>query len=210
MHYMRYWDSALFAKRLFDFLMSFLGLLLLSPLFFLVAILIKIDSPGPIFFRQERIGQYGKPFRIHKFRSMFFIGSEAKGSLITIGADSRITRVGVYIRKYKIDELAQLFDVLIGTMSLVGPRPEVSRYVDYYPKEVKETIFSVRPGITDRASIEFKDESLILGKSSDPHQAYVKDILPIKIQYYVRYVNGRSFFGDLHILFKTLKALIVD
>lgn len=198
----------MFAKRIFDLLVSFFGLLLLSPLFALIALVIAVDSPGPIFFRQERIGQYGEPFRIHKFRSMIFNGHGARGSLITIGIDSRITRVGLIIRKYKIDELAQLLDVVSGTMSLVGPRPEVPHYVDYYPEEVKRVVFSVRPGITDNASIEFKDEHLILGKSLDPDQTYIKDILPIKIKYYVEYVNSRSFYGDLEILFKTLKALV--
>lgn len=194
-------------KRLFDLLASFFGLLLLSPLFLAIALLIKLDSIGPVFFRQERVGRNGKVFRIHKFRTMV-IDAEKKGMQITVGADARVTRVGHILRKYKLDELPQLLDVLMGDMSIVGPRPEVPRYVAYYPIDVRAVVFSVKPGITDRASIEFKDENEILDRAIDPQRAYVEEILPIKLRYYVEYVNTRSFWGDLNLIFKTFKALI--
>lgn len=193
-------------KRLFDCLASFLGLLLLAPLLFLIAIAIKLDSPGPVFFRQERVGQYGKIFRIHKFRSMT-LDAPSKGLQITIGADARITRVGTWLRKYKLDELAQLIDVFNGSMSLVGPRPEVPHYVEQYPDEIRKVVLSVKPGITDWASIKYKDENEILARADDPHQAYVDVVLPIKLKYYVDYVRNRTFSGDIKIIFATLIAV---
>jgi len=182
------------------------GLLLLSPLFLIIIILIKLGSKGPIFFRQERVGLNGHTFRIHKFRTMA-AGAERKGLQITIGQDQRITAVGVVLRKYKLDELAQLIDVFIGKMSLVGPRPEVPKYIALYPEAVRSEVLSVRPGITDWASIQFKDENDILGRASDPEKAYVEEVLPIKQRYYVEYVRKRSFFGDLHIIFATIFAV---
>lgn len=193
-------------KRLFDCLASFLGLLLLAPLLLLISIAIKLDSAGPVFFRQERVGQYGKFFRIHKFRSMT-VDAPSKGLQITIGADARITRVGFWLRKYKLDELAQLIDVFNGNMSLVGPRPEVPHYVEKYPDEIREIVLSVKPGITDLASIKYKDENEILARADDPQQAYVNEVLPIKLQYYVDYVCNRSFFGDIKIICATLIAV---
>lgn len=193
-------------KRLFDCLASFLGLLLLAPLLLLISIAIKLDSAGPVFFRQERVGQYGKFFRIHKFRSMT-VDAPSKGLQITIGADARITRVGFWLRKYKLDELAQLMDVFNGSMSLVGPRPEVPHYVEKYPDEIREIVLSVKPGITDWASIKYKDENEILARADDPQQAYVNEVLPIKLQYYVDYVCNRSFFGDIKIICATLIAV---
>lgn len=193
-------------KRLFDCLASFLGLLLLAPLLLLISIAIKLDSAGPVFFRQERVGQYGKFFRIHKFRSMT-VDAPSKGLQITIGADVRITRVGFWLRKYKLDELAQLIDVFNGSMSLVGPRPEVPHYVEKYPDEIREIVLSVKPGITDWASIKYKDENEILARADDPQQAYVNEVLPIKLQYYVDYVCNRSFFGDIKIICATLIAV---
>jgi len=195
------------AKRFFDLLASTFGLLVLAPLMVLVALWIKWDSPGPVFFRQERVGYKGKLFRIHKFRTMV-VEAERLGLQITVGTDSRVTRVGQWMRKYKLDELPQLIDVWMGDMSLVGPRPEVPRYVALYPPEMRDLIQTVRPGITDKASIEFKDENEILGKSSDPHHAYITDVLPIKLNYYADYVNSRSFFGDLVLIFKTLKSIL--
>ena len=195
------------AKRLFDMLASTFGLLVLAPLFVLVALWIKWDSPGPVFFRQERVGRGGKLFRIHKFRTMV-TDAERRGLQITVGTDVRVTRAGQWLREYKLDELPQLVDVWLGYMSLVGPRPEVPRYVAYYPDEVREMIQSVRPGITDRASIEFKDENKILGKSSDPHEAYIRLVLPIKLNYYIDYVKNRSFFGDIALIFTTIRSLI--
>jgi len=195
------------AKRLFDLLASGLGLVLLSPFLLLIALGVKIDSPGPVFFRQERVGQYGRVFRIHKFRTMT-TDAERNGLQITVGADARITRIGGILRKYKLDELPQLIDVLHGDMSLVGPRPEVPRYVACYPEEARKVVLSVRPGITDRASIEFKDESRILGLAEDPHRAYVEQVLPVKLKYYVDYVRQRTFFGDLKIILATLVAVV--
>lgn len=194
-------------KRLFDLLVSSIGLLLLSPLLLVVALVIKLESPGSVFFRQERVGQFGKTFRIHKFRTMV-TDSERHGLQITVGSDTRVTRVGALLRKTKLDELAQLLDVFNGTMSLVGPRPEVPHYVAHYPVEARELIQSVKPGITDWASIKFKDENEILGKFKDPHSTYINEVLPIKIGFYTEYVLTRSFFGDLKIIFATLAVLI--
>ena len=195
------------SKRIFDWLASGLGLLVLSPVLLALALWIKLDSPGPVFFRQERVGQGGRVFRIHKFRTMV-TNAERLGLQITVGSDARVTRVGQWLRKYKLDELPQLLDVWLGHMSLVGPRPEVPRYVACYPADVRGVVLSVRPGITDRASIEFKDENEILGKAIDPNSAYVQDVLPIKLRYYVEYVETQSFFGDIGLIFRTLKALI--
>lgn len=195
------------AKRIFDILFAAIGLLMLLPLFVLLAVAIKIDSKGPVFYRQERVGQFGRIFKIHKFRTM--ATEQEKTSLqITVGADKRITRVGRFIRKIKLDELAQLLDVLIGTMSLVGPRPEVPRYVACYPNDIRDLVLSVKPGITDRASIEFKDESTMLAQASNPESVYIEKILPIKLGYYVDYVNDNSVRGDITIILATLLALI--
>lgn len=195
------------AKRLFDWVTSGLGLLLLAPLLLLIAFAIKLDSPGPVFFRQERVGRFGKTFRIHKFRTMVS-DAECRGMQITVGADARVTRVGKFFRQYKLDELAQLIDVFIGDMSLVGPRPEVPRYVACYPADVRAIVLSVPPGITDWASIEFKEENAILGGAVDAERVYTEQILPIKLGYYVRYVRGRSFMMDLRIILATLVAVI--
>ena len=195
------------AKRIFDWLASSFGLLVLSPLLLALALWIKLDSNGPVFFRQDRVGRGGRTFRIHKFRTMVS-DAEKKGLQITVGADARVTRVGHWLRKYKLDELPQLLDVWLGNMSLVGPRPEVPRYVACYPADVREVVLSVRPGITDRASIEFKDENEILGRAADPHTAYVNEVLPIKLRYYVEYVNTRSLLGDISLIFKTFTALV--
>jgi lipopolysaccharide/colanic/teichoic acid biosynthesis glycosyltransferase len=194
-------------KRLFDFLVSGFGLLVLLPIFLSLALWIKLDSKGPVFFRQERVGLGGKLFRIHKFRTMV-VDAEQLGLQITVGADPRVTRVGHLLRKYKLDELPQLLDVIIGHMSLVGPRPEVPHYVACYPESVRSLVLSVRPGITDNASIEFKDENKILGQSINPNETYIKEILPIKIQYYLDYVNSRTFFGDFLIIMRTINALV--
>jgi lipopolysaccharide/colanic/teichoic acid biosynthesis glycosyltransferase len=193
-------------KRLFDLIASAVGLVILAPVFLLIAVLIKLESAGPVFFRQERVGRFGKPFRIHKFRTMI-TDAERRGLQITVMNDARVTRVGRVLRRHKLDELAQLIDVLVGNMSLVGPRPEVPRYVAFYPPEARAIVLSVKPGITDRASIEYKDENEIVGKAEDPHQAYVSEILPVKISYYVDYVKSRSFSGDIGLIFATFKAL---
>ncbi len=194
-------------KRVFDFFVSATGLLLLSPLLLLIALAIKLDSQGTVLFRQVRVGRYGKSFRIHKFRTMVQ-DAERQGLQITVGGDPRVTRVGAFLRKHKLDELPQLLDVLYGDMSLVGPRPEVPRYVACYPSAIRELVLSVRPGITDRMSIEFKDENEILARAADPDQVYTQEILPVKLRYYSDYAQGHSFFGDLRIIVDTLRALV--
>ena len=195
------------AKRVFDLLVSVAGLFLLFPLFLLFALLIKLDSPGPVFFRQTRIGRGGEPFRIHKFRTMTTAGS-AHNLQLTVGADPRITRTGWWLRKYKLDELPQLIDVVQGTMSLVGPRPEVPEYVKYYPRDLKDTVLSVRPGITDNASIEYRDEYNILAESENPEQDYIEKILPEKLEFYRQYVVERSMPGDISIILRTISAIV--
>jgi len=197
----------LILKRWFDLLASGLGLIALSPFLMFISLLIKLDSKGSVFFRQERVGRFGKVFRIHKFRTMV-TDAERKGLQITVGADARVTRVGGVLRKYKLDELPQLIDVLLGDMSIVGPRPEVPRYVACYPEEMKDVVLSVRPGITDWASIEYKDENRILGLAEDPHRAYVEQVLPVKLEYYINYVRRRTFWGDLKIILATLVAIV--
>lgn len=195
------------AKRVFDVTFSLLGLFFLAPIFLLIAAAIKIESKGAIFFRQERVGLNGKPFYIHKFRTMQQ-DAPLKGPQITVQGDARITRVGRFLRKYKLDELAQLIDVLFGDMSFVGPRPEVPHYVALYTTELRSLVLSVKPGITDRASIEFKDENGILSRSKEPQKTYVNEIIPIKLQFAKQYVQERSFWGDIKIIFATLKALV--
>lgn len=194
------------SKRMFDIAASLAGLMLLAPLFALVALWIKLDSPGPVLFRQQRVGRHGAPFSIYKFRTM----AAAAGATLqlTVGRDSRITRAGQFLRRYKLDELPQLINVLQGAMSLVGPRPEVPRYVACYPPEVRAIVLSVAPGITDWASILYREESAILGRAADPERAYRETILPAKLDYYVRYVRERSFWTDLRIIFRTLAAIV--
>ena len=195
-------------KRLFDIIASGCGLLILSPLLILVAIWIKLDSKGPVFFRQVRVGRYNKDFRIFKFRSMR-VGSD-KGSQVTIGGrDPRITRSGYFIRKYKIDELAQLINVFIGDMSLVGPRPEVRHYVNYWTQEQMH-VLDVRPGITDPASIKFRNENELLEKVDDPEEYYINVIMQEKIQLYLEYVKNASFMYDIRLIFQTFWVIIKE
>ncbi|QVM98093.1 sugar transferase [Pseudomonas sp. SORT22] len=193
-------------KRLFDIVCAALGLLVLSPLLLAIFLWVKLDSPGPVFFRQERVGRFGNLFRIHKFRTMK-LHAESAGRL-TIGEDSRITRSGRFLRRTKIDELPQLIDVLLGGMSLVGPRPEVPEFMNCYEESVRRKVLSVRPGITDRASIEMVDESLILGQYPDPRQAYIDVILPIKQKYYLEYVEQHGVVTDIKIIFATLAKIV--
>lgn len=190
-------------KRLFDILFSIIGLILLSPFFLLIACFIKSDSKGPVFFRQKRVGLNEEPFFIHKFRTMSN-EAEKKGLKITVGADPRITRTGHFLRKYKLDEFPQLIDVLIGKMSIVGPRPEVPVYVEKYPAPLRKKIFSMKPGITDWASVKFKNENEILSRSSDPEKAYIEEVLPIKLSYYESYFDQASLKTDLEIIFLTV------
>mgnify|MGYP004000007451 FL=1 len=195
-------------KRIFDLVASFLGLILLSFLFLFIALWIKLDSKGPVFFRQQRVGLKGEIFKIHKFRTMKE-SSENQGKL-TIGNDDRITQSGQFLRKFKFDELPQLIDVFIGRMSLVGPRPEVQEFIDIYPVDVRNKILSIKPGITDMASIEMANENDILGKYKNPKQAYIDIILPIKQKHYLNYVDNHNMWLDIKIIFLTLKRVIVQ
>ena len=194
------------SKRLFDVLAAAGGLVLLAPALLAIALWIRLDSPGPALFRQRRVGRHGRHFDIYKFRTMAVRSDE--GRQLTVRLDPRITRAGRFLRRTKLDELPQLLNVLEGTMSLVGPRPEVPRYVDRYPPAVRQTVLSVAPGITDLAAILYKDENDILGRAPDPERAYVETILPVKLEYYERYVRERSFWLDLRIIFRTLAAIL--
>ena len=192
--------------RLFDILFSTIGLLLLSPLFLVIYIIIIIESKGGGFYSQTRVGKNGIPFAIYKFRSMRTDAD--KHGLITVGGrDPRITRIGYYIRKYKIDELPQLWNVLVGDMSLVGPRPEVQKYVDLYTEEQRK-VLSVRPGITDYASIEYVDENILLAKSDDPDRTYIEVVMPAKIVLNMKYINNKSLKEYFKIIFLTLAKIV--
>ena len=192
--------------RFCDIVFSFFGLLLLAPLFLIVGLWIIIDDPGSVFYRQQRVGKDGKDFGLLKFRSMR-VGAD-KMSLITIGdRDPRVTNAGYYIRKYKLDELPQLWNVLVGDMSLVGPRPEVRRYVDLYTQEQRK-VLSVRPGITDYASIEYIDENRLLAQSADPDKTYIEQIMPAKIALNMRYINHQTVDEYLKIIFLTITKII--
>ena len=195
---------SLLLKRLFDMAASGIGLLLLAPLLLALAVWIKCDSAGPVFFLQERVGLHGKLFRIIKFRSM---RQHHAGPQITVGEDARITRSGRFIRAYKLDELPHLINVLLGDMSLVGPRPEVPRYVALYPADVREEVLSVRPGMTDLASVQYRSESDLLAASSDPERTYTTVILPAKLALYQQYVRQRSLWLDVRIIGMTLGIL---
>lgn len=183
-----------------DKLLSAIALVLLAPLFALVAIAILIDTPGPVFFRQERVGKSGESFQIHKFRTM--VARKPKVNVSATG-DPRVTRVGKFLRKTKIDELPQLIDVFKGDMALVGPRPEVPEYVAKWPSQLRPIILSVRPGITDPASIRYRNEADELAQASDPEKYYVEVLLPKKAALYAQYVKERSFWGDIKIIFQT-------
>ena len=195
------------AKRLFDIAFALLALLLLGPLLLLVALWVRLDSPGPVFFRQQRVGRGGQLFDIVKFRTMR-TGAEAMGPQITVGQDTRITHAGAWLRRSKVDELPQFINVLRGDMSVVGPRPEVPRYVALLPADVRQAVLSVRPGITDLASIEFRDESALLAQSQDPERTYVEQILPAKLRHAQEYVRTRSLWLDLRIIARTVLAVL--
>lgn len=195
-------------KRFFDVLASGIGLIVLSPIILILAIWIKLDSKGPVFYRQVRVGRYNKDFRIFKLRSMR-VGAD-KGSQVTIGGhDPRVTRSGYFIRKFKFDELPQLINVLLGDMSLVGPRPEVRHYVDYWTPEQMH-VLDVRPGITDPASIKFRNENELMEKAEDPEKYYIEVIMQEKIRLYLEYVEKQSFFYDITLIFKTLWVVARD
>ena len=195
------------AKRLFDLLLAGAGLLVLLPLLLVIALAIKLDSRGPVFYRQVRVGRFGTEFRIHKFRTMAHNPAD-RGPQLTVGLDARITRVGAVLRRSTLDELAQLIDVLQGTMSLVGPRPEVPRYVALYPAELRAKVLSVRPGITDFASVEFRDESTLLAASPDPERTYREVVLPAKLALQAKYVDAAGVFTDLKLIARTLRAIL--
>ena len=195
-------------KRIFDVIASGLGLIVLCPLFLILAIWIKLDSKGPVFYRQVRVGFKNKDFRIFKFRSMR-VGSD-KGSLVTIGGrDPRVTNSGYWIRKFKLDELPQLINVFTGDMSLVGPRPEVRHYVDYWTPEQMH-VLDVRPGITDPASIKFRNENELMEQAEDPEKYYIEVIMQEKIKLYLEYVEKHSFLYDIGLIFKTFWVIVSE
>lgn len=195
-------------KRFFDIVASGCGLLVLLPLLLVIAIWIKLDSKGPVFYRQVRVGRHNKDFRIIKFRSMR-VGAD-KGSLVTIGGrDPRITRSGYFIRKYKLDELPQLINVFIGQMSIVGPRPEVRHYVDYWTTEQLH-VLDVRPGITDPASIKFRNENELMETADNPEDYYINVIMQEKIRLYLEYVSKAGFWYDIKLIIKTFKVIVTE
>lgn len=192
-------------KRLFDIIASGIGLIVLSPVFLVLSIWIKADSQGPVFYRQVRVGRNNRDFRLFKFRSMR-VGSDKKGLITVGGRDSRVTRSGYYIRKYKLDELPQLINVFTGDMSLVGPRPEVRKYVAMYTPEQLQ-VLSVRPGVTDLASIRYRNENELLAQAEDPEKFYIETVMPDKLRINLEYVRNHNFFYDLKLIFKTFKAI---
>ena len=195
-------------KRIFDIVASGIGLILLSPLFVILAIWIKCDSIGPVFYKQVRVGRNNMDFQLFKFRSMR-VGSDKKGLITVGGHDPRITRSGDYIRKYKLDEFPQLINVFLGEMSLVGPRPEVRHYVNYWTEEQMH-VLDVRPGITDPASIKFRNENELMEKAKDPEDYYINVIMQEKIKLYLEYVQNASFWYDIKLIFQTFKEIITE
>lgn len=198
----------LIAKRAMDIAISAAALCVLWPVFLLIALAIVIDDPGPVFYRQVRVGRGGRPFRIFKFRTMV-VDADKKGLSITVGRDSRITRVGAFLRKTKLDELAQLLNVLCGQMSFVGPRPEVPRYVELYTPYQRQVLL-VRPGITDYASIAYRNENDLLAGADDPERMYIETIMPDKIELNMKYLREISPLADLRLILKTVIAVITD
>lgn len=198
-------NGALAGKRLFDLVVSLLLTILLSPVLLALAIAVKADSPGPVFFRQERVTQYGRPFRIFKFRTMV-AGADKMGASVTTHNDSRVTKVGHFLRKYRLDELPQLLNVLAGQMSFVGIRPEVPRYVEQYTPEMWATLL-LPAGVTSMTSIRYKDEECLLERAENADETYVREILPQKMVYNLEYIRQYSFWGDFRVLFETVKAV---
>lgn len=193
------------AKRCFDLVGAALALVLLAPLLALLALWVKLDSPGPVFYRQQRVGRWGVPFFIHKFRTMHH---GAAGLPLTVGADARITRAGVWLRRTRLDELPQFLDVLAGHMSLVGPRPEVPRYVAHYPSALRAQALAVRPGMTDPASLAFIDEAALLAASTDPERTYIEHILPAKVAQAAAYAQQATLASDVVVLWRTARLLL--
>lgn len=196
------------SKRLFDVFWASLGLIMLLPLFVVVAVLIKLEDGGPVFFRQERIGLKGKKFKIWKFRTMI-VDAEKRGTKITVNNDPRITKIGRFLRKYKIDELPQLINVVKGEMSLVGPRPEVEKFVKLYSEEQKKVLDFV-PGITDPASLAFRNENELLSIEKDPEKFYIEEIMPVKIKMNLEYLKKANLWTDFIVIIKTIFAPILD
>jgi len=194
-------------KRIFDIIASFCGIIITGIFLVIIAFIIKFTSSGPIFFKQSRVGKDGKLFLIFKFRTMI-VNAESLGKQITIGKDNRITKVGHFLRKYKIDELPQLFNVFIGDMSLVGPRPEVPKYVELYT-EKQRRVLKVKPGITDLASIRYRNENELLGKSDNPEELYINTIMPDKLNLNLQYIDKSNIFFDIYIIIKTVIKCIV-
>jgi lipopolysaccharide/colanic/teichoic acid biosynthesis glycosyltransferase len=193
-------------KRVFDLVVALGGLAVFGLPMLAIALWVRFDSPGPVFFRQERVGQGGRPFRIHKFRTMS-ADAPARGPALTVGADPRITRAGAWLRRSKLDELPQLLDVLAGDMSIVGPRPEVPQYVALYPQALREQVLSVRPGITDPVSLRLADESELLAKAADPEREYREVILPAKLREAAAYAERATLWTDVVIIGRTLALL---
>ena len=194
------------SKRLFDLLGAAIALALLWPLFVAVALWIKLDSPGPAMFRQQRVGRHGRLFAIHKFRTMV-ADAPQRGPQLTLGDDPRITPAGAFLRRSKIDELPQLLDVLAGHMSLVGPRPELPAYVAHYPAELRDRVLAVRPGITDPVSLDFADESALLARAADPEREYIEVLLPQKLRAAAAYAERATLWTDLLVIARTLRLL---
>ena len=194
-------------KRAFDLLVASLALLLAAPLMLLIGLTVRMDSPGPAFFRQERVGRGGARFRIHKFRTMV-ADAPTRGLALTVGDDARVTRVGRFLRRSKLDELPQLIDVLAGDMSLVGPRPEVPQYVARYPAALRDKVLALKPGITDPVSLAFADENALLARAADPEREYVEVILPRKLQAAAAYAERATLLTDLKVIARTLHLLI--
>lgn len=199
--------SSLVLKRVFDFVVALMMLIVILPILLVLAMLIVIDSPGGVFYRQVRITQYGKEFRIHKFRTMVS-NADKIGSLVTVGADSRVTKIGRILRKYRLDELPQLIDILQGNMSFVGTRPEVPKYVNEYSNEMRATLL-LPAGVTSEASICYKDEAELLEGAEDVDKAYVKQVLPEKMKYNLESIKNFSFWGEIKIMVKTVVAVLV-
>ena len=198
--------AALFFKRCFDITASFFGILFLLIPFAVVAVAVKCSSRGPVFFRQVRVGKNGRKFRIYKFRTMV-ADAEKKGMQITVGGDSRVTGIGRVLRKTKVDELPQLFNVFAGQMSFVGPRPEVPHYVDMY-SDYQKNVLRIKPGITELASIVYRDENDVLAKSEDPERTYIEEIMPEKIKLNMQYMQKMNVFYDIYLIFRTFAAVL--
>jgi lipopolysaccharide/colanic/teichoic acid biosynthesis glycosyltransferase len=194
-------------KRLFDLVVALGGLLVFGLPMLAIALWVRLDSPGPVFFRQQRVGQHGRLFCIHKFRTMV-ADAPARGPAVTVDADPRITRAGAWLRKSKLDELPQLLDVLAGDMSIVGPRPEVPQYVALYPPDLRQRVLAVRPGITDPVSLRYADESTVLAQSEDPEREYREVVMPAKLREAAAYAAGATLWSDLAVIGRTLALLL--